>query len=59
MQLLDLHLGRPLHRGPLTLFPVWNGRAVSTSRGYLQSSGRKTRGLMSTPPTNARNAMSR
>jgi hypothetical protein len=33
MELLDLHLGRPVHRGALTLFPVWNGRAV-TARGY-------------------------
>lgn len=33
MQLLDLHLGRPLVRGGLTLFPLWNGRAVA-SRGY-------------------------
>ncbi|HWG94747.1 MAG TPA: DUF6569 family protein [Mycobacteriales bacterium] len=30
---LDVHVGRPLVRGRLTLFPVWNGRAV-TSRGY-------------------------
>jgi len=30
---LDLHLGRPLTRGALTVFPVWNGHAV-TSRGY-------------------------
>lgn len=30
---LDLHLDRPLTRGSLTLFPVWNGRAVS-ARGY-------------------------
>ncbi len=38
MQLLDLHLGRPLVRGGLTLFPVWNGQAVMT-RGYdLRSS---------------------
>lgn len=33
MQLLDLHLGRPVHRGALTLFPIWNGAAVS-ARGY-------------------------
>jgi hypothetical protein len=33
MTLLDLHLGRPLHRGALTLFPIWNGAAVS-ARGY-------------------------
>ena len=29
MQLLDLHLGKPLTRGALTLFPVWNGSAVA------------------------------
>ncbi|MDP9406446.1 MAG: hypothetical protein M3P95_00710 [Actinomycetota bacterium] len=28
MQLLDLHLGKPLTRGALTIFPVWNGLAV-------------------------------
>ena len=33
MTLLDVHLGRPLTRGSLTLFPVWNGRAVP-ARGY-------------------------
>lgn len=33
METLDLHVGRPLHRGALTVFPVWNGRAV-TRRGY-------------------------
>jgi hypothetical protein len=33
MQLLDLHLGRPVIRGALTAFPVWNGAAVQ-SRGY-------------------------
>lgn len=33
MQLLDLHLGRPVVRGALTAFPVWNGAAVQ-SRGY-------------------------
>jgi hypothetical protein len=39
VKLLDLHLGRPLHRGGLSLFPVWNGRAV-TRRGYdLNGSG--------------------
>lgn len=38
MPLLDLHLGRPLVRGSLTLFPVWNGRAVS-ARGYDVGSG--------------------
>ncbi len=33
MRLLDLHLGRPLTCGALTVFPIWNGRAV-TARGY-------------------------
>lgn len=33
MQLLDLHLGRPLTRGALTVFPIWNSHAVR-SRGY-------------------------
>lgn len=33
MQLLDLHAGRPVVRGALTVFPIWNGAAV-TSRGY-------------------------
>lgn len=33
MKLLDLHLGRPLTRGALTVFPTWNGNAVM-SRGY-------------------------
>lgn len=37
MQLLDLHLGRPVIRGALTVFPIWNGSAVS-SRGYDVSS---------------------
>jgi hypothetical protein len=38
MELLDLHLGRPLVRGGLTLFPVWNSAAVA-ARGYdLRSS---------------------
>lgn len=32
-QLLDLHLGKPLTRGALTVFPIWNGGAVTT-RGY-------------------------
>ena len=36
--LLDLHLGRPLTRGGLTIFPVFNGAAVE-ARGYdLRSS---------------------
>ena len=38
MQILDLHLGRPRHRGSLTLFPIWNGRAVAT-RGYVLADG--------------------
>lgn len=38
MDLLDLHAGRPAHRGALTLFPVWNGRAVAT-RGYALAAG--------------------
>ncbi len=33
MKLLDVHLGKPLTRGALTIFPTWNGRAVA-SRGY-------------------------
>jgi len=33
MRLLDLHLGRPLTRGALTVFPIWNGNAF-TARGY-------------------------
>lgn len=33
MHHLDLHLGRPLTRGALTLFPVWNGATVD-ARGY-------------------------
>lgn len=33
MPLLDLHLGKPLTRGALTTFPVWNGCAVM-NRGY-------------------------
>lgn len=41
MRLLDLHLGRPLTRGALTVFPVWNGRAVAR-RGYDVSSGHVT-----------------
>lgn len=38
MDLRNLHLGRPVHRGPLTLFPVWDGRAVA-QRGYLLAAG--------------------
>lgn len=38
MQLLDPHVGRPLHRGPLSIYPVWSGRAVS-ARGYLLAPG--------------------
>ena len=33
MKLLDLHLGKPLTRGALTIYPIWNGQAVTT-RGY-------------------------
>lgn len=33
MRLLDLHLGRPITRGALTVFPIWNGNAVM-ARGY-------------------------
>ncbi len=33
MKLLDLHLGKPLTRGALTIYPIWNGQAV-TARGY-------------------------
>src|SRR5664279_1810635 len=36
--LLDLHVGRPLTRGGLTLFPVWNGAAVR-GRGYDLGAG--------------------
>lgn len=39
MPLLDLHLGRPVTRGALTVFPVWNGAAVQ-SRGYDVSSAK-------------------
>lgn len=39
MQLLDLHLGRPVVRGALTVFPIWNGAAVN-SRGYDVSSAK-------------------
>ena len=39
MQLLDLHLGRPVVRGALTVFPIWNGAAVQ-SRGYDVSSAK-------------------
>lgn len=38
MQLIDAHVGRPLHRGALSLFPVWNGHAVP-SRGYVLAAG--------------------
>jgi hypothetical protein len=37
MKLLDLHLGRPITRGGLTLFPVWNGRAVARPEYDLHS----------------------
>jgi hypothetical protein len=36
--LLDLHMGKPVTRGGLTLFPVWNGAAVP-ARGYDLGSG--------------------
>ncbi len=36
MNLLDLHLGKPVTRGALTLFPLWSGTAVIT-RGYAVS----------------------
>lgn len=29
MKLLDLHLGQPVHRGALSIFPIWNGNAVA------------------------------
>jgi hypothetical protein len=29
MKLLELHLGQPVHRGALSVFPVWNGNAVA------------------------------
>src|SRR4051812_22729696 len=38
MKLLDLHLGRPFTRGGLTLFPIWNGRAVASPGYALHSS---------------------
>lgn len=38
MRLLDLHLGRPLTRGALTIFPIWNGLAVP-ARGYYDLAG--------------------
>jgi len=38
VKLLDLHLGRPLTRGALTAFPIWNGNAVM-SRGYDLAAG--------------------
>ena len=41
MQLLDLHVGRPVVRDALTVFPIWNGSAV-TSRGYDLSSANLT-----------------
>lgn len=41
MQLLDLHLGRPIVRDALTVFPIWNGAAVTT-RGYDLSSASLT-----------------
>jgi len=41
LQLLDLHLGRPVVREALTVFPIWSGTAV-TSRGYDLSSAKLT-----------------
>lgn len=38
MNVLDIHVGRPIHRGALSLFPCWNGRAVSTT-GYVLAPG--------------------
>jgi hypothetical protein len=29
LRLLDLHVGRPVHRGALSIFPIWNGLAVA------------------------------
>lgn len=40
-QLLDLHLGKPLTRGALTVFPIWNSSAVTT-RGYDLGSAKLT-----------------
>ncbi|MEV6872237.1 DUF6569 family protein [Amycolatopsis sp. NPDC051128] len=33
MDLVDMHVGRPVTRGALSLFPIWSGTAV-TSPGY-------------------------
>lgn len=38
MNVLDIHVGRPIHRGALSLFPLWNGRAVSHV-GYVLAPG--------------------
>jgi len=38
MRPLDLHLGRPLTRGALTVFPIWNGLG-RLGRGYLSLGG--------------------
>lgn len=40
MNVLDIHVGRPIHvhGGALSLFPLWNGRAVSKP-GYVLAPG--------------------
>ncbi len=38
MRPLDLHLGRPLTRGALTVFPIWNGLG-RLGRGCLSLGG--------------------
>lgn len=38
MTLLDIHVGRPVTRAGLSLFPLWNGGAVTT-RGYDLGAG--------------------
>jgi hypothetical protein len=47
--LLDIHVGRPLLRGGLTLFPVWNGAAVP-ARGYDVHTSAVTVAEQSGPP---------
>jgi hypothetical protein len=37
MPVLDLHLGRAIVRGALTVFPVWNGAAVASPRYDLNT----------------------
>ena len=41
MRTMDLHLGKPLTRGSLTLFPLWNGNAL-TDPGYELGPGSLT-----------------